>query len=234
MLASGTGDQPRVLRLYDLATGKDVWKKEFDAKAVPISSPLNPDWTGFISPDGTAEVFSVRTGQSIANLKLAGKDRDANLKDCVGAQILADADRYYLILDRDPNAAAANGLRPVPIYNNYMLRSQQVNGPIYAFDRGSNRQLWMYADVLEHQWLVLEQFADLPVLIAAAPMMTQNNAYTHPVVVIEKQRGRLIFNKSVQYNGNFFQNLTVDHKNRTITMNRFDTRIYISPDEAKK
>jgi hypothetical protein len=92
----------------------------------------------------------------------------------------------------------------------------------------------MYSDVLENQWLVLEQFADLPVLIASAPVMKENNQYVHAVVVIEKERGRLVFNKPVLYNGNFFQNLTVDQKNGTINMNRYDTRIYISPDEVKK
>jgi hypothetical protein len=122
----------------------------------------------------------------------------------------------------------------VPVYNNYMLRSQKVNGPIYAFDRGSHKRLWVYADVLENQWLVLEQFADLPVLIASAPVMRDNNQYTHAVVVIEKERGRLVFDKPVLYNGNFFQNLTVDQKNGTISMNRYDTRIYITPDEVKK
>lgn len=234
LLASGTGDQARVLRLYDMATGKDVWKKEFDAKAVPISSPLNSDWTGFVKPDGTAEIYSVRTGEKVATLKVDAKNVEAHVKPCVGAQILADNDRFYLILDRDPNAAAANGLRPVPVYNNYMLRSQKVNGPIYAFDRGSGKRLWHYADVLDHQWLVLEQFSELPVLIASAPVMNQNNTYTHPVVVIEKERGRLVYNKPVLYNGNFFMNLTVDQKNGTISMNRYDTRIYITPDEVKK
>jgi hypothetical protein len=233
LLASGTGEEKRVLRLYDLATGKDVWKKEFDPKAIPIQSPLNSDWTGFVTPDGVAEVFSVRTGETVTKLKIDAKNLEAHLKPAVGAQLLADADRYYLVLDRDPNAAGVNGFRPVPIYNNYMLRSQKVNGPIYAFERGSGKRLWFFGDVLEHQWLVLEQFADLPVIIASAPVMNQNNAYSHAVVVIEKERGRLVFHKPVLYNGNFFMNLTVDPKNGTISMNRYDTRIIISPDEKK-
>ena len=148
--------------------------------------------------------------------------------------MLADADRFYLILDRDPAAGSTNGTRPVPVYNNQMLRSQKVNGPIYAFDRGTSKRLWVYADVLENQWLVLEQFADMPVLIASAPVMKENNQYVHAVAVIEKERGRLVFDKPVLYNGNFFQNLTVDQKNGTISMNRYDTRIYITPDEVKK
>lgn len=234
LLSSGSGDQPRVLRLYDMATGKDTWKKEYDAKAIPISAPLNSEWTGFVKSDGTAEIFSVKTGETITTLKIDEKNVEAHLKSCIGAQVLADPDRFYLILDRDPSAGSTNGTRPVPVYNNYMLRSQKVNGPIYAFDRGTGKRQWVYADVLENQWLVLEQFADLPVLIAAAPVMRENNQYQHAVVVIEKERGRLIFDKSVVYNGNFFQNLHVDQKNGTISMNRYDTRVYITPDEPKK
>jgi outer membrane protein assembly factor BamB len=233
LLAEGTGDQPRVLRLYDLATGKDVWKKEFDAKAVPITSPLNSEWTGYVKSDGTAEVYSVRTGESVAKLKIDEKLAAEQMKSCVEAQLLADAERFYLVLDRDPNAPSTNGTRRVPVYNNYMLRSQKVNGPIYAFDRGSGKRLWHYADVLENQWLVLEQFGDLPVILAAAPVMNPNNQYTHAVVVIEKDRGRLVLNKNVTYNGNFFQSLTVDQKNGTISMNRYDTRIVVTPDEVK-
>lgn len=234
LLSSGTGEQARVLRLYDMATGKDEWKKEFDSKAVPISSPLNSEWTGFITADGTAEVFSVRTGESVTKLKIDEKNLESHLKPCTSAQLLADNERYYLILDRDPGAVAPNGFRAVPVYNNYMVRSQKVNGPIYAFDRGTSKRLWFYADVLDHQWLVLEQFADLPVIIASAPVIGQNNQYTHPVVVIEKERGRLVFNKHVAYNGNLFQALTVDQKNGTISLNRYDTRIYITPEEVKK
>ncbi|HEY3788948.1 MAG TPA: hypothetical protein VGL71_08840, partial [Urbifossiella sp.] len=37
----------QVLRLYDASTGKDVWKKEFDAKAVLVKS-LHPEWTGVV------------------------------------------------------------------------------------------------------------------------------------------------------------------------------------------
>jgi outer membrane protein assembly factor BamB/tetratricopeptide (TPR) repeat protein len=234
LLSSGSGDQPRVLRLYDMATGKDAWKKEYDSKAVPITAPLNSEWTGFVKADGTAEIFSVKTGETIAELKIDPKNVEAHMKSCAGAQILADADKFYLILDRDPSAGSTNGTRPVPVYNNYMLRSQKVNGPVYCFDRGSHKRLWVYNDVLENQWLVLEQFADLPVLIAAAPVMRENNQYQHMVVVIEKERGKLVFDKPVVYNGNFFQNLHVDQKNSTISMNRYDTSVRISPEETKK
>ncbi|MBM3980106.1 MAG: hypothetical protein FJ304_07440 [Planctomycetes bacterium] len=233
LLASGTGEEKRVLRFYDLATGKDVWKKEFDAKAIPINAPLHSDWTGFVKADGSAELFSVKTGEAVAKLQIDPKNVEAHLKSCAAAQVFADNDRFYLILDRDPNAGSTNGTRPVQIYNNPMLRSQKVNGPIYAFDRGTNKRLWHYADVLENQWMVVEQFTDLPVIVATAPVMRENNQYSHAVVVIEKERGRLVFDKSVVYSGNMFQNMTVDQKNGTISVNRYDVRIFVTPDEPK-
>lgn len=237
LLSSGGGDKPRVLRFYDMATGKDVWKKEYDAKAVTIASPLNSEWTGFVKPDGTAEVFAVKNGETITTLQIDPKNVDSQMKVCVGATILADADRYFLFLDRDPNTPSTNNTRPVPIYNNYMIRSQKVNGPVYCFDRGSGKRLWTYADTFENQWLVLEQFADMPVLIASAPMYMNpqaNGQPQHVNVVIEKERGRLLLDKTVQYDGNFFQNLTVDARNGMISLNRYGLRIVISPDDAKK
>jgi outer membrane protein assembly factor BamB len=233
LLADGTGDQPRTVRFYDLATGKDVWKREYDPKSIPIGSPLHAEWTGVLKSDGTAEILAVKTGDVVAKLALDPKHVEEQMKPCGGAQLLADADRFYLILDRDAAAGSTNGTRPVPMYNNNMLRSLKVNGPIYAFDRATGKRLWTYADVLENQWLVLEQFADMPVFIAAAPVMRENNQYAHAVVVIEKERGRLLLDKSVVYNGNFFQSLTVDQKNGTISLNRFDTRISITPDEPR-
>ncbi|MCS6865653.1 MAG: PQQ-binding-like beta-propeller repeat protein [Gemmataceae bacterium] len=233
LLTSSPTSNPRVLRLYDLATGQDVWKKEAPEKSVVITSPLNSEWTGLLKADGTAEIYAVRTGELVTTLKIDEKNVADHVKPCVGAQLLADADKYYLILDRDPNAPAANGNRAVPVYNNVMLRSQKVHGPIYAFDRATQKRLWMYADLLDHQWIVLEQFADLPVIIAAAPVITPNNVYNYAVVVIEKDRGRIIFNKMLQNNG-LFMNMTVDHKNGTISLNRYDTRVVIQPDETKK
>ncbi len=233
LLTEGTGDKPRVIRLYDFATGKDVWRKEYEAKAVPIKS-LTGDWAGFIRPNGEAEVIDVHTGAVVANLMLDAKNLEADLKPCIEAQLLADADRFYLFLDRDPIVPSSNGLRRVPMYNN-TLRTHKINGPLYAFDRGTGKRLWSYGTGLfENQMLILEQFAELPVIMAAAPMMNLNNQYTYQVVVLEKARGRLIFDRPVQYNGNFFQNMTVNTKNGTVELNRYDIRILISPDDAGK
>jgi outer membrane protein assembly factor BamB/TolA-binding protein len=233
LLIEGGSDQPRTLRLYDLVTGKDVWKKQYQPKAIAIKSQ-GSEWCGFINPDGVAEVIEIRTGRVAATLKIDPKNIETDLKPCVSAQLFADADRFYLILDRDPNLASTNGTRRLQV-TNYTIRTNPVNGPIYAFERSTGKRLWNYGNgLLENQMMILEQFADLPVIIFAGPVMNQNNQYSYPVVVIEKARGRLLLDRSVQYNGNFFQNINVIMKNGQIEMNRFDVRILISPDESGK
>ncbi len=232
LLMEGTADQPRILRLYDLATGKDIWRKEYDSKAVPIKS-LGTELCGCIKASGEAEIIETRTGRTIAALKIDARNLESDLKPCIGAQLFTDADRYFLILDRDPSLQSSNGSTRQQVYNN-SLRTHPINGPIYAFDRISGKFLWNYGDgmgLFENQLLILEQFADLPVIIIAGPMQIQNRP-AYPVVIVEKARGRIVFDRTIQYNGNFFHNILVNAKNGQVELNRFDLRIRISPDDA--
>jgi len=234
LLVEGTGDQPRVLRLIDLTTGKDVWKKEYEAKAVPIKS-MGSEFCGFIKPNGVAEVIESRTGRILTTLKIDEENWETDLKPCIAGQLFADPDRFYLFLDRDPSTPSSSGTLRQPVYNN-SIRTHAINGPLYAFDRITGKRLWSYGDglgILENQMLILEQFSELPVIIFAGPMQTQNNRqFTYPVVILEKARGRLILNRTIPYNGNFFHNINVNAKNGIIELNRFDLRIVISPDET--
>lgn len=218
------------VRLHDLSAGKDLWKREYDGKSIPIEA-IDPEWTGFVKPTGEVEVLSVRTGQ-VAGKFAIDKDRvEDHLKGATEAQLFADLERFYVVLDRD--AAAGGGgarmARRVPVYNN-ALRTHRVNGPMYCFDRGSGRRLWYVEGVLENQGIVLERFADLPVIIAAAPIMEKNMS-VYKIVVIEKERGIQRFVKSIPNNGNFFQNLTIDLKNGTVDLHRYDMRIHISAED---
>ena len=107
-----------------------------------------------------------------------------------------------------------------------MLRTQKVNGPLYAFDRGTGKRLWCYGD-----GLLREPVAGARAVRRAAgdhrrragdATQEQPATQLHPVVVIEKARGRLLFDKPVIYNSQFFQNLTVNQKNGTIELNRYE------------
>lgn len=232
LVTEGGDDAPHVRRLRDLTTGKDVWRREYEAKAVPVKA-LNPEWAGFARPTGEIEVVSVSTGEPVATLKLDANKLDAHLKGCVQVQVLADHDRFYAVLDRDPaGAGVPGGVRGSPVNSN-ALRTLKVNGPMYAFDRGSGKRLWCQDEAFENQMLILEQFGDLPVIIGVSNV-TRGAPNSYQVVVVEKERGLLRYNKPVMSNG-FFQSLQVDLKNGTVDLHRQDLRIHIGPDaEAKK
>jgi hypothetical protein len=105
---------------------------------------------------------------------------------------------------------------------------------MYAFDRGSGKRLWCQDEAFENQLLVLEQFADLPVIFAVAAQTDRGGGNAYRVVAVEKERGLLRFNKPVQFNGYYFQSLQVDLKNGTVDLLRQDLRIHVSPDAEKK
>jgi outer membrane protein assembly factor BamB len=238
LLTEGGAGEARVLRLYDLGTGKDVWKREYPAGSLPVKVQSGA-WAGFVAPDGKAEVVDVPTGKVVAALQVDARNLEADLAPCVSAQLLADADRFYLFLDRDPSKPSTNNTRRVPVYNQGM-RTAQVNGPVYAFDRGTGKRLWHFGGgLLENQYLVLEQFADLPVMFFTGPMQSVANPglNTNQVVVIEKARGRVVLDRAVPFNSpngqNFFQHVNVSPKAGTVDLNRGDIRILVSADDPK-
>ena len=148
--------------------------------------------------------------------------------------IFADTDRFFLTLDRPP-APNAVAMRRNLQYN-YTLKSVLVNGPMYCFDQSTGNRLWYVDGVLDNQWLIVERFSDLPVLVAAAPGVDKNGNQqnNYKVVVIEKDQGAVRFNQPFTNNGQYFQTLNVDLKNGEINLHRYDTRLKISPADPAK
>ena len=91
------------------------------------------------------------------------------------------------------------------------------------------KTLWYVDDLLENQWLILERFADLPVILCAAPVSEKNGTISYKIVVIEKDQGAVRFNKGIPNNGNYFQHMTVDLKSSEINLHRYDLRIRVTP-----
>src|SRR5207302_222219 len=121
------------LRLYDVPTGKDVWKKQCAAGAVVVRCE-DPHLGGVLEPDGSLTVLDLRTARPVLRARLDTKDIDK----AQGATLLEDRTQWYLAVNgpRDvavnPWGGAISNFQPGSGY-----RCVPVNGKVFAFDRAT-------------------------------------------------------------------------------------------------
>lgn len=150
------------LRLYSIMAGKDLWKKTFASGSVVLQSD-DPGFAGVIEPDGKLTIVDLKAHKEVlqASLKYeSGPAVNDMLERVQLAHLLVDDDSFSIAL-RKPNTipsgpyAAVTGIRTV-----------DVNGHVFVFDRRSGELGW--ADHVPHQYLIVDQFKDMPVMIFAA------------------------------------------------------------------
>jgi outer membrane protein assembly factor BamB len=144
------------LRLYDVQTGKDLWKQHFSAGTVMLSSE-DPELAGVIAPDGRVTVVNVRQRKVV----LVALVQAEHLKNLQQAHLLADGQSIYVAFHN------SNPANPPQIWSNLQantgLRGISVNGQVYAFDRRTGKIRWF--NNVENQQFVLEQWKEMPVLL---------------------------------------------------------------------
>src|SRR5262249_43011605 len=149
-----------ILRLYDIRSGKDVWRLEGPANALVLQSHV-PHLAGKVDPDGKVTVIDLRSHREVLRSALD----PAHLKEVQDVHLLADGQRFYLACRRptDPKAHLADvsdGAQG--------MHSVGVNGWVYAFDRASGEALWW--NEVKNQSLLLEQFEELPIVLFVAAL----------------------------------------------------------------
>lgn len=228
LTAGGTGGKPRVVRLYDPLTGKDVWSKSFSPEGKFIHT-LTADYVGVLEPTGTFTVLEANTGKPVFTGRVDAKNVDAHVKPATKPVLLHDAERFYLVLNADRPARS-----PTYYYAYMPLRATQVSGPVYAFDRASGRRLWYTDKLFEHQALITERFADTPALIAATQTVEEGtNLGVYRVIVVDKQNGKIRYLKGLPQAGVFYA-MTSDPVDRSTRLVRGDLSVRITPDEPEK
>lgn len=177
------------LRLFDPATGKDLWQHDFSAKAFVLHSE-DPDLAGVVEPDngGAVTVFDLRIQQKVLFARVEPRD----LEKVEAIHLLHDAERYYLACYAPPDAAAnfARG----PLLGLAGAPAVLINGALYAFDRATGKKLW--ATPVAHQLLVRKDFAESPVLLCVARYVKLPGAgarQTTLVQTFDKRTGQPIF-----------------------------------------
>jgi outer membrane protein assembly factor BamB len=147
-----------VLRLYDIASGQDLYKTMLAPDAIVLKTE-EADLTGVVEANGKVRVIDLAAHKEIFHAAVATE----HLEKVTDGLLLQDDRNFYVILNK-PNDATQGVLGP---YSNLtMLRSERVNGEVYAFDRHTGKVNWH--NPVEHQMVLLEQFQDLPMMLFTA------------------------------------------------------------------
>ena len=183
LLTEGGRLKPLVIRLYDPLSGKDVWNKPYPALPEPedykakglefngqakLIKTFTPELTGAFQRDGQFEVLDVHTGAVVFHSKVTSPNAELSAGMTGQPVLLGDAERFYLVLNKTGEAQNRN------MNYNYMyggvspLRTLSVNGPLYCYEKATGLQTWYCEKLLDGQQLVVERFAELPGLVAAA------------------------------------------------------------------
>jgi outer membrane protein assembly factor BamB/tetratricopeptide (TPR) repeat protein len=255
ILAAVPGKNGLTLRLYDIVAGKDVWSKVFDPAAVVLRTE-DPGLTGVIDAKGTATVLDAATGQEILSSSVLGgrigPDEIKSLKDPL---LLADADRFYFMLNRPTEGGKlaggqvhsnfSNGLRCIPV-NGWVVALHRKDGErrvgehAKAFKKGEFA--WHSLSPLAHQMVVVEQFDQLPVLLFTArynePINGGLNGFRWQTYTqsLDKQSGKFIYDNGPEANNaspQFFA-FTVDPRGGTINLIGYTGVIQHYLDDGRK
>jgi hypothetical protein len=156
----GAGKAP-VLRLYDVAACKDVWRQAFLPGALPILCE-DEELTGVVEPKGEVFVLEARTKKPVMSGKLI---KASHIEKAKAIRMVGDREDLYLAIEgprgeevpTEPRSlfSARAGLRAIP-----------VNGMIYAFRRATGQVQWY--NPAYNQTLLVSDFKRLPAVLLAA------------------------------------------------------------------
>ncbi|MFO0938093.1 MAG: PQQ-binding-like beta-propeller repeat protein [Gemmataceae bacterium] len=216
------------IRLHDPIEGKDIWTRPVEEKTFVVNG-FDSSNVALLGPSGKLEMIEPSTGKVLFKASLDAEKYKAVLAKLSTPTILADADRYYLVL----NHSNKQGPTVTSYYYGSSVRSLAVQGPIICFDRSSGEQLWATDKQFENQHLVTDRFADLPVLLATMNAYDQvNNRQMCEVIALDKQTGKIkLRNPNLPPNGQFME---LKQNKGAFELSRYDTKIVITPLENGK
>src|SRR5262249_54635694 len=97
------GEKP-ILRLYDVQTGKDVWRKEFPANSLVVRSEV-PGLAGIVEPGGKLTVYDLATGKEAFQAAVEPE----HLDKVEQLTLFRDRSNYYLAFKGPSDPAVVVG-----------------------------------------------------------------------------------------------------------------------------
>jgi outer membrane protein assembly factor BamB len=232
-----------IVRLYDPLTGADVWKQSYAPRSL-VARSEDPSLLGVVEPDGKVHVVDLRTRKEVMAGQMDKDNVAEHLRNVQGVHLLADRELFYFAfqapMEVNNNVRMNGGGIQSNLWTQLGMRAVPVNGQFYAFKRDGNGEAEWFA-AIKNQFLVLEQFQDLPLVLLTAREQVFQNQPRQPwaqhvsVTCIEKRGGRIVFDppeKLSNVKSNFF-GIRVDTRARTVELLSHDTRITLLPDPSE-
>jgi outer membrane protein assembly factor BamB len=166
ILTAEPGAKALTMRLYDVHTGKDLWKRTFENDPVALMTE-DPNLCGVIEKtSGKLIVIDLRTFKEVLDTNVKQfRIGDDDLKELHQPWLVEDNERFYVAL----NTKFSSKLIGNMVSNNFdnSTRCIPVNGWFCAFDK-KGEFVWHSHDRYVNQMLVTEHFKTLPILLFTA------------------------------------------------------------------
>jgi outer membrane protein assembly factor BamB len=208
------------LRLYDIVSGKDLWKQDFPASSTVLHSE-DRNLAGVIEPDGSLKVIDLKARKEILGSKVDPK----HLKDAQAVHLLSDGKYLFVAINGpvDANTMPWGGVQP-NLMPGVGMRSLPVNGEVYAFEIATGKTKWH--NTVTNQMIVLEHFQDMPMVLFTArynKMMViggggRNVQNVVAAASIEKRTGKWLYNNESLPQQQNFHALELNPKNGRIDL----------------
>jgi hypothetical protein len=182
-------------RVYQLSI-TDVWEqKTLYEVELPNSariSVVDPHAIAVLDPAGQFRVIDVQTGQPIIDQKLE------DLPDVTAFHTMRGGDDLFVLISGQvqPQFKALGQPFDYPV----------VNGPVYAFNMKSGKELWPGPAIVRNRGIFLSQPPDVPFLVLADQQMTRDAAGGGAqlrVLCLDKRTGETVHrNDRLPFNAN--------------------------------
>jgi outer membrane protein assembly factor BamB len=241
------------LRLYDIVAGQDIWSKNYPTGSFRLETE-DPTLAGIVDPKGNLSVVEVATGKELVNSSiLHNRVTIDDLKGLHHPLLLADAERFYVALNRPIDANRVGGSLLQNNFNNG-TRCQVINGWFLAVHReGGEKKVngevrtWKKGDFawhsytrIDNQMIVLEQFEQNPIVLFTARYNEPNfntggNRWVSVTQSLHKGTGKMIYDSGpVGINmAPFFFKFEIDLKSRTVNLLGLSGGVQHYVDEGK-
>jgi outer membrane protein assembly factor BamB/tetratricopeptide (TPR) repeat protein len=216
-----------VLRLYDVASGQDVWKETYPARSI-VARSEDASLTGVVEPEGKVHVIDLKARKEVLSGELW--EPSESLKGVQRFHLLADRTNFYFVpsTGNELNAAMQMGqmggfVQPSNVMTQFGMRTVPVHGELQAFERGT-KERWHLS--IKNQYVILDQFEDLPLLFLTSrmqeiqnmPGMVRGGMQVVTATSILKKGARIVFDEKLPANTTNFFGVRVDPRANTIEL----------------